>query len=106
MLKTIKINDEIINHNIILSPEVYIEIEEIKTLEELILEYKKDISIDEFLVNGAKVFHTYQLKKGDVIKRIVGIKEDNNIRDNEKKIKLVINNEEMEIYYKRISLFL
>jgi cell division protein FtsA len=101
LVKTIKINDEIINHNIILSPEVYIEIEEIKTLEELILEYKKDISIDEFLVNGAKVFHTYQLKKGDVIKRIVGIKEDNNIRDNEKKIKLVINNEEMEIYYKK-----
>ncbi len=101
LVKSIRINGEIINHNTILEQEVYIEVEEIKILEELILEYKKDISIDEFLVNGLDVSHNYQLKKGDIIKRITHTKGDNNRRDNEKKIKLVINDEEMEIYYKK-----
>ncbi len=99
LVKSIKINGEVIAHNIILSPEVYIEIEEIRTLEELLLEYNMDSSIDEFLVNGIKTSYNYQFKKGDIIKRITNTNDYNIV--NNKSIKLVINDEKMEIYYRK-----
>ncbi|WP_353092781.1 cell division FtsA domain-containing protein [Tissierella praeacuta] len=104
LVKSIKINGEEIKNNIILSPEANIEIEEIKTLEELLLQYNDNYSKYEFLVNDIKVSNNYQLKKGDTIIRIDNIKTDNKIDnkgDNKKSIKLVINDEEMEIYYKK-----
>ncbi len=101
LVKSIKVDNEMINGNIILRPSVYIEVEEIKTLEELVLEYKEGKALDEFLVNDLKVPNTYELKVGDIVRRITDPKEDNNIRHDEKIIKLVINDEEMEIYYKK-----
>lgn len=101
LVKSIKVNGEIISHNISLNPEVNIEVEEIKTLEELLLEYNSDSEINDFLVNNIKPSYNYGLKNGDIISRITHTKEDNNIVHNDKNIKLVINDEEMEIYYKK-----
>ncbi len=99
LVKTVKINGEIINTNVILGPETYIEIEEIKTLDDLILEYNKDSDIKKFLVNGKSPSYSQPLKKGDRITQCSEAEID--IKENNKSIKLVINNEEMEIYYKK-----
>lgn len=99
LVKTVKINGEIINTNVILVPETYIEIEEIKTLDDLILEYNKDSDIKKFLVNGKSPSYSQPLKKGDRITQCSEAEID--IKENNKSIKLVINNEEMEIYYKK-----
>ncbi|WP_313232212.1 cell division protein FtsA [Tissierella praeacuta] len=101
LVKSFKINGEEVQNNIILTSGVNIEIEEIKTLEELIGQCKGFSTTDEFLVNEVKVQNNYQLKNGDIIGKIDKINVSNNKIDNKKLIKLVINDEYMEIYYKK-----
>jgi len=96
IIKTIKVNGNIIKENILLKQEDNIEIEEIKTISELKLEYD-DYKYSRFMANGNIVEDNYILKDGDKIftKDNIGLE---NINDN-KKIKLVINGTEMEIPY-------
>lgn len=96
IIKTIKVNGNIIKEDIMLKQEDNIEIEEIKTISELKIEYD-DYKYSRFMVNGNIVEDNYILKDGDKIfaKDSTGLE---NINDN-KKIKLVINGTEMEIPY-------
>jgi len=96
LIKSIKINSEKVVENRRLNGGDYIEVEEIRTLEDLLKEYNRESNIDSYLVNGEKPNSNYLLNNGDVI-TYVGNKE----RPNDKKIKLVINNEDFEIYYKK-----
>lgn len=94
LIKSIKINDEIVEENIRLNNNDNILIEEIKTLEDLLLEFGKELS-DVYLINGKKVKGNPILNNGDVITVL-----ENDGAD-KKRIQLVINNEEFEIYYKK-----
>lgn len=96
IIKTIKVNGNIIKENILLKQEDNIEIEEIKTISELKLEYD-DYKYSRFMANGNIVEDNYILKDGDKIFTKDNISLEN-INDN-KKIKLVINGTEMEIPY-------
>ena len=101
LIEKIRINGEIVENNIILSPEVKIEIEEIKTLSELLNKYDKNANVKEYLVNGNKSYKDYQLKKDDNIKKISVVKVEDEQTKDKNKIRLVINNDEMDIYYKK-----
>lgn len=103
LIEKIRINGETIDNNIILSHEVEVEVEEIKTLGELLNKYNKGLSLKEYLVNGNKSYDNYQLKKHDIITRTSVVQLDNEqIEHKDKnKINLVINNIEMDIYYKK-----
>lgn len=103
LVEKIRINGETIDNNIILSHEVEVEVEEIKTLGELLNKYNKGLSLKEYLVNGNKSYDNYQLKKHDIITRTSVVQLDNEqIEHKDKnKINLVINNIEMDIYYKK-----
>jgi cell division protein FtsA len=96
IIKTIKVNGNIIKDDILLKQEDNIEIEEIKTINELKLEYD-NYKYSRFMINGNSVEDNYILKNGDKIftKDNIGLE---NININ-KKIKLVINGTEMEIPY-------
>lgn len=96
IIKTIKVNGNIIKENILLKQEDNIEIEEIKTISELKLEYD-DYKYSRFIANGNIVEDNYILKDGDKIFTKDNISLEN-INDN-KKVKLVINGTEMEIPY-------
>lgn len=95
LIKSVKVNGEVVEENIRLNQEDHIVIEEIRTLEDLLLEYNKELNIDNYLVNGKKPNLNHILNNGDTVTLLE--KEDSQ----EKCIKLVINNEDFEIYYKK-----
>lgn len=95
LVKQLRINGDIIENNVILNPEDNIEIEEIKTIEELRLEYN-DYKLNEIQVNGNVVEDNYILREQDII-----FIKDTMILNNEKNIKLIINGDKMEIPYKK-----
>lgn len=99
LIKSIEVNNILTNNNIKLNPGADIKIEEIKFLGEFIKAYGNNLNESDFLVNGKEEKLNYFLRKGDTI----SIKSNSFDHENQnnKKIKLVINNEEMEIYYKK-----
>ena len=100
LIKSIKINGNIVDNNIELEPNVNIEIDEIKTLGQFIQKHGEWLNENELLINDKKQSLNYEFNKGDIISKISEFGLDKSIK-NEKKIKLVINNEEVEIYYKK-----
>ena len=95
LIKSIKINNELVEGNIRLNQEDHIVVEEIRTLEDLLLLHNEEADTNNYLVNGIKPNHNYFLKHGDTITQLE--KED----PHKKSIKLVINDEDFEIYYKK-----
>ncbi len=104
LVEEVKINGETIYNNTKLDREDKIQVNEIKTLGNLIDKYCNSSNTEEYLVNGNKLPYHYELKKGDIISRrpinIEGNHIANDHGDN-KIIKLVINDNEMDIYYKK-----
>lgn len=97
VFKSIKINGIIIEEDTLINNEDNIEIEEIKTISDLKLEHNSG----EFIVNGRAVKDNYILKEGDKI----FIQNSTSLQNiNYKKMKLIINGEEMEIPYKKDNL--
>lgn len=104
LVKSIKINGNIIKDNIELKSEDKIYIDEIKTLDELIYNYKIESPNTKFYINDIKAEVDERVKKGDYVKSISKDKankeqwsseEENNL------IRLTINDEEKEIYHKK-----
>lgn len=104
LVKSIKINDNIVNNDVVLKRNDEIILEQIKTVEDFLDYYKIKCDRCEFFVNDLKVNRSYNFKKGDYLE-IVEDKEE--ILDEKlevkgrKTIKLLVNNEEMEIIYKK-----
>ena len=95
LVKSVKINGQLVEDNIMLDPEDNIEVEEFRTLRDLLIEYDDNPNVDKYLINGKKPNLNYILKDGDSITLLD--KDD----PNKKSIKLVINDEDFEIYYKK-----
>ncbi|MDR7855701.1 cell division FtsA domain-containing protein [Tissierella sp.] len=104
LVEEIKVNDKVIGSNIKLNKEDKIQVNEIKSFGNLIDRYGNGSSTEEYLINGEKHPYYYELKKGDIVSRIsmeeVNHHVDNTIGDN-KLIRLVINDSQMDIYYKK-----
>ncbi|MFA5577095.1 MAG: cell division FtsA domain-containing protein [Tissierellaceae bacterium] len=98
LIRQIKINGHIVRHNNLLEQESYIELDEIRRLEDLAIEVEGEASTGDYLVNGKVQAPDYELLNGDIIKKPM---RDSAKKDGKKSIKLVINNEETEIYYSK-----
>ncbi len=104
LIKAIKLNGNTVNSDVILKQDDKIELEQIKTVEEFIEHHKISYNKCKYFVNDLKVDKDYNFKKGDYLE-IIEIEED--IKDEKiensgsNTINLLVNNEAIEITYKK-----
>lgn len=100
LIKEIKVNGHSVDKDLTLEEKDRIELENIKTVLDFLDYYDFNFREYKAFVNGSKVDSDYQLKKGDYLEIVEKTRElDGKIKNNT--IKLLVNEEEKEIVYKK-----